>query len=410
MVSPNLRFKEFIDDWNIDEIGNYVKIYDGTHQTPNYQKEGVKFVSVENLSNLFQTDKYISIEDFRSEYKEKAPERNDILLSRIGDIGTPAIVDSDEPLAYYVTLALLKCNKEKLNSKYLYYAIQGKSFQKELYKRTLHVAFPKKINLGEIGLCKFAFPSLEEQQKIASFFSLFDKNIRKLQEGIEHLELFQKGMIQQIFSQAIRFKDENGHEFSDWTSSTLDDLGTFIRSYSFSRDVEGEGEYYHIHYGDIHSKFSGVITLRTDLPSINIDTEATYTLLENGDVIFADASEDTSDLGKTVVLLEAGNRKIIGGLHTLCFRPSNRLDPLFLHFYTKTDEYKKFIRINANGVSVFGLSKQVLASLQVPLPDIREQKKISDFLYKLTMKIELLKIKKKELETMKMGFMNQMLI
>jgi type I restriction enzyme S subunit len=217
-------------------------------------------------------------------------------------------------------------------------------------------------------------------------------------------------MLQKIFSQEIRFKDENGQDFPEWETAHLGDLGSFIKSYSFSRNMEGEGEYQHIHYGDIHSKFSGIILSQTEIPSLIIDSDSSYTLLEDGDVIFADASEDTSDLGKSVVLLEVDNRKIIGGLHTLCFRPDNRLDSLFLHFFTQTDEYRKFIKANANGVSVFGLSKPALSSLEIPLPDIKEQIKISSFLYKLSRKIELLKRKKTELEEMKRGFMSQMFV
>ena len=70
-----------------------MQIYDGTHQTPNYIDDGIKFVSVENINNLDKTNKYISREDYEKDFKIK-PEINDILMTRIGDIGTPAIINT----------------------------------------------------------------------------------------------------------------------------------------------------------------------------------------------------------------------------------------------------------------------------------------------------------------------------
>ena len=85
-----------------------------------------------------------------SEFKNK-PEINDILMTRIGDIGTPTIVSKEQPLAYYVSLALIK--PLNIDSFFLKYLIESKSFQHELWKKTIHVAFPKKINKEQIGEC-----------------------------------------------------------------------------------------------------------------------------------------------------------------------------------------------------------------------------------------------------------------
>lgn len=90
------------------------EIFDGTHSTPDYKSEGVKFVSVENINNLYETKKYISFEDY-SKYKVK-PQVDDILMTRIGSIGVCTVVDRNEPLAYYVSLALLRPNTIDLYS------------------------------------------------------------------------------------------------------------------------------------------------------------------------------------------------------------------------------------------------------------------------------------------------------
>ena len=105
-------------------------------------------------------------------------------MTRIGDIGTPAIVDNDEPLAYYVSLALIKPNSE-LENLFCKYLIQSPSFQHELWKRTIHVAFPKKINKEEIGECFCWLPDLDSQRKISTFLYLLEKRIKTQNKIIE---------------------------------------------------------------------------------------------------------------------------------------------------------------------------------------------------------------------------------
>ena len=140
MNVPKLRFKEFNDEYKSIKLKDVSEIYDGTHETPNYVKKGVKFVSVENISNLLETTKFIPESDY-NKYKIK-PKYNDVFMTRIGDIGTSSIYKSDEKLAYYVSLALLRTKDNHiLIPDYLNQYIKNNSFQKELYNRTIHVGF-----------------------------------------------------------------------------------------------------------------------------------------------------------------------------------------------------------------------------------------------------------------------------
>ena len=189
MNVPKLRFKEFNDEYKSIKLKDVSEIYDGTHETPNYVEKGVKFVSVENISNLLDTTKFIPEFDY-NKYKIK-PKYNDVFMTRIGDIGTSSIYKSDEKLAYYVSLALLRTKDNHiLIPDYLNQYIKNISFQKELYNRTIHVAFPKKINTGEIGECSINLCSDKEQLKVSNFLSLLDKKIELQSKKIEDLKLF----------------------------------------------------------------------------------------------------------------------------------------------------------------------------------------------------------------------------
>lgn len=146
------------------KLNTVCKIYDGTHNTPHYTSKGVKFVSVQNINNLYATDKYISVKDFEK-YKI-TPQVGDVLMTRIGSIGVCAVVDREEALAYYVSLALLRPNAEILNNKYLKYAIESIHGRKELRKRTLVNAVPIKINKDDIGKISVPVPPLSVQEEI----------------------------------------------------------------------------------------------------------------------------------------------------------------------------------------------------------------------------------------------------
>jgi len=152
-------------------LGKIADIYDGTHQTPKYKDFGVPFVSVQNIEDLYGTQKYISDKDF-DQFKYK-PQKDDVFMTRIGDIGTCAIVKDDKPLAYYVTLTLIRVNQNYISSRFLKYIIEGKIGKEELYKRTLINATPIKINLGEIGKIIIPIPSLEIQKEIIRILDTF---------------------------------------------------------------------------------------------------------------------------------------------------------------------------------------------------------------------------------------------
>ena len=200
---PELRFAGFADDWEVRKLNEVSDIYDGTHQTPKYQDNGVMFLSVENIKTL-TSNKFISREAFEDEFKIR-PQRGDVLMTRIGDIGTANVVETDEDLAYYVSLALFK--SEELNPYFLQASIYAPFVQDQIWKRTLHIAFPKKINKNEIGQVPINVPTLAEQTKIGSFFKQLDKTIalhqRKLDLLKEQKKAFYKRCLFRVYNYII---------------------------------------------------------------------------------------------------------------------------------------------------------------------------------------------------------------
>lgn len=199
----------------------------------------------------------------------------------------------------------------------------------------------------------------------------------------------------------LRFPEFNG----GWEGIFLNKLGVFKKNYTFSRANEGDGTLRHIHYGDIHSKFKSKIEKIELLPSISVDIEHPQ-LVQNNDLIFADASEDYDDLGKAI-LMKVNNGNVIAGLHTHLFSPNNNLNSEFLLYFTQTKVYRKFIKRQGVGISVLGISKKNLDKLLVNLPNYNEQQKIGEFFSKLDRQIELEEQKLTKLEEQKKGYMQK---
>jgi len=174
-------------------LNDVAEIYDGTHKTPTYTDSGIPFVSVENIDNLCGSEKYISENDYLL-YKHK-PEFGDVFMTRIGSIGKCAVYESSEPLAYYVSLALIKPNKNIIQSKFLKYYIESKDGIRELKQRSLLRAFPMKINLGEIGKIKIIIPPMNEQTCFVEIAEQADKTIFELRKSIDAIDKVIKSLI-----------------------------------------------------------------------------------------------------------------------------------------------------------------------------------------------------------------------
>jgi len=388
-------------------LGEVADIFDGTHQTPKYTDSGVKFVSVENIATL-ETEKYISQEAYEKEYSNKQAEKGDVLMTRIGDIGTARAIEIDESLAYYVTLALLK--PKEIDSDFLAWLINSPEVQRNIWRRTLHIAFPKKINLGEINQVEMMVPKPEEQAQIGSFFRILDHLITLHQRKLDMLKKMKHAYLQQMFAEngesmpRLRFADFDG----EWEQRKLGELVDTVKSYSLSRDVETSEHtgFRYVHYGDIHKKIADLIKDDSILPIIKAGE---YELLQKDDVIVADASEDYIGIAEPSIILENPKDKIVAGLHTIAMRPKE-IDSLFLYYLLHTNRFKRFGNKVGTGMKVFGITTNNLYKFIVLMPNIKEQVKIGTFFKQLDDNITLNQTKLDKLKLIKNVYLQKMFI
>ena len=157
------------NNWRTVTLGSIVyKLTDGTHKTPKYATEGVKFVSVKDMSSGkldLSGTKFITQTEHDELYKRCNPEKGDMLLSKVGTTGVPAIIDTDEQFSLFVSVALLKYNHQFINEKFLYYLLMSPLVQEQVKENTRGVG-NKNWVLDFIAKTIIVLPPIEEQQRI----------------------------------------------------------------------------------------------------------------------------------------------------------------------------------------------------------------------------------------------------
>lgn len=203
--------------------------------------------------------------------------------------------------------------------------------------------------------------------------------------------------------------------FSDaWEEKRFGEIFSFKTTNSFSRVNLNykSGEVKNIHYGDIHTKFKTRFDITKEkVPFVNSAIKLNKTVLDNyckeGDLIIADASEDYSDIGKCIEIINLNNEKVLAGLHTLQASPNlNLIYTGFGGYLMKSRNVHLQIMKIAQGTKVLSISAGRLSNISLKLPSsILEQQKISNFLESIDEWINNLKSQRENFESYKKGMM-----
>ena len=169
----------------------------------------------------------------------------------------------------------------------------------------------------------------------------------------------------------------------DWYVFTVGELFEFLRTASNSRaDLGDSGVVAYVHYGDLHTRFNHFIDFsRDNVPRLLAGESVTAARLLDGDLIVADASEDEAGVGKSVEVRNLGTTEAVSGLHTFLLRSKNRrVHDGYRGYLLENEPVKGQLRSLATGLKVFGISKQALRDVRIPLPSPAEQRAIAEAL------------------------------
>lgn len=182
-----------------------IKINDGTHKTPTYVEEGTPFISVKDIRNkqiYFDDCKYITKEEHEVLYKRCNPEKGDVLITKSGTIGRTAVIYTDKIFDLFVSVALLKPQKDKITSEFLMYALDNYISHIDV-KQDVKGGLIKNLHIEDIKKIKINLPALDEQKQIVAEiekrFEAADEVERVITENLDKAEQLKQSILKKAF-------------------------------------------------------------------------------------------------------------------------------------------------------------------------------------------------------------------
>ncbi len=289
-------------------------------------------------------------------------------------------------------------NDSMFSNEYLYYWLLA---NKKHFLRRANGSTFLEISKSEIKKIPLCIPAIREQQKIAAFLSAVDIKIEQLSRKQSLLEQYKQGMMQKLFSQEIRFKDEDGRDYPDWEEKSLGDISKISKGKGISKsDVVTNGELKCIRYGELYTHYGTTISLvisSTNIPPSQLE------LSNKNDVIIPSSGEIASDIA-TAACVRLDGVALGGDINIIRCQENG----VFLAYYLN---YKKAdIARLAQGISVIHLYASHLRFLKLSIPSKCEQQKIANFLSAIDRKIELVAKQVEQACFFKQGLLQQMFI
>ncbi|MDA9124695.1 restriction endonuclease subunit S [Flavobacteriaceae bacterium] len=266
------------------------------------------------------------------------------------------------------------------------------------------------ITKGRLGKVKLNIPEFEEQQKIASFLSAVDEKIQQLNKKKELLSAYKKGIMQKIFSQELRFKDDSGNNYPDWEEKKLGDIGNFKTSSVDKLIKEGEQLVSLINWMNVYKHQTITNENTKELMQVSAqEKQIEISNLKRGDILFTPSSETPSDIGHSIVIFEDLYNTLYS-YHLMRFRPIINLDILYSHYFCNVSSILKQISRFATGSTRFTISVGSFSKIIIQLPSLEEQQKIANFLSSIDSKIELVSTQIENTKAFKKGLLQQMFV
>ncbi|MFV8346204.1 restriction endonuclease subunit S [Flavobacterium sp. ZB4P13] len=394
---PQLRFQEFDGEWKNRSMRDFTKInQDSKFQ---FQKDSMK----NRMIIVFILPMNFLRKDSAKSYFIKNPSasvicyEDDILMTRTGNTGQ---VVTGVHGAFHNNFFKIKYD-ETCDKWFLYFFLTSHKTQHTILKLAGASTIPD-LNHGDFYKITLNIPTFPEQQKIASFLSAVDEKIQQLSRKKELLEQYKKGVMQQLFSGELRFKDENGKDYADWEEKKLGEVAKFYKGKGMSKsEISEDGKNECIRYGELYTRYGEVI--QDVFSKTNFDINKAVVSQAN-DVIIPASGETQIDIATASCVMKSG--VILGGDLNI-IRTNN--NGVFLSYYLNSAR-KLDIANLAQGISVVHLYSSQLALLNLNLPTLPEQQKIANFLSSIDVKIESTNQQINQTQSFKKGLLQQMFV
>ncbi|PTG16062.1 restriction endonuclease subunit S, partial [Staphylococcus chromogenes] len=241
---PKLRFPEFEEEW--EEYLLEDKVTNKSQKCNLSTSENKKYIELDSIEqNTGRLIKTYDSKDLKS--TKNVFEKNQVLYSKLRPYLNKYYYTDFEGLCSSEIWVLKAKNKDTSN-RFVYSFIQTNRFSK-----AANVSAGSKMPRAEWDSVKntiLFIPNYTEQEKIGMFFNKLDRQIELEEKKLELLEQQKKGYMQKIFSQKLRFKDENGNEYPEWEDVKLQNIANIKKGEQIKKEnIDNNGKYYHLNGG-----------------------------------------------------------------------------------------------------------------------------------------------------------------
>lgn len=395
--TPELRFPEFRDKWSIYKLFEVLKSKtEGMKRGPFGGALKKELFVGDGYAVYEQRNAIYDNQDFRyfideNKYKEMilfSVLPGDIIMSCSGTIGRLSLIPNNyREGVINQALIRFRTNNAVFNNYFLIY-MRSMYMQRKMLEINPGSAITNLIPVKELKLLDFPLPSLDEQEKISDFFSKLDRQIELEEEKLELLEQQKRGYMQKIFSQELRFKDENNNNYPEWKIKKLEEISEFQNGKAHENFVSDTGKFILV-----NSKF---ISTESKVKKY-VDKQLTPLRINDIAIVMSDVPNGKA-LAKCY-LIENDNT----------FTLNQRIGRIFniegnsRFLFTQINRNKQLLKYDS-GVGQTNLKKSEIIGIKIYWPNKREQDKIGDFFINLdsiiekqSTKVELLKQRKKGL-------------
>ncbi|HDK9011884.1 TPA: restriction endonuclease subunit S [Staphylococcus aureus] len=400
-MKPELRFPEFKDEWEKKKLGNLSSqsLYGIGASAVEFDKKNV-YVRITDIDG----DTRRIIGDYTSPDtidKKYLLEKNDILFARTGASTGKTYIHSkfDKTLKYYFAGFLIKFKiKDNYSPKFIYQYTFTEMYRNWVKVMSMRSGQPG-INSEEYSNLSLCTPSKNEQEKIGNFFSKLDRQIELEEQKLAKLEEQKKGYMQKIFSQELRFKDENGNTFEEWKNTNF--------NYFMSEPDNLEK--------GIDLRKDQLLTVKLEgngISKANINRalkmgSTVYYKRFAGQFIYGKQNFFNGAFG--IVPKFLNNYYSSGDVPALNIDYSKIDSKYFINYISRKDYYKKKEAFST-GTGSKRIHEKTLLDFDIMLPSVEEQEKIGDFFNDLDELIEKQSSKIGVLKQRKKGFLQKMFV
>ncbi|WP_427724168.1 restriction endonuclease subunit S [Shewanella baltica] len=404
---PELRFSQFDKEWKKTTIADIGEFYYG-RSAPKWSITDDATIPCVRYGELYTKHKGT----VKEIYSYTNIDRNKLRFSKGGEILIPRVGEDPMDFAKCSYLPFSGVAIGEMIS--VYNTDQNPVFITAYFNSQMKYEFAKRVEGASVSNLYYSYlkdinlriPTIEEQQKIGEFFSKLDRQIELEEEKLELLEQQKRGYMQKIFSQEVRFKDDNGNSYPEWESAPLFDIFSATKGKSLSKDkISDDGKYECILYGEIYTTYEEKIE--------SIVSRTNYyegILSQKNDLIFPNSTTTNAWDLATFSSLQKNNVLIGGDISILRTKRSDISSLFYAYYLTNYLKLRKDIAKYAQGITIVHLSFNNFCKIKVQIPSLEEQNSITDFIDTLNQQQKLIANKIKLLKERKQGLLQKMFV